>query len=271
MAWKKSVLQSAFTFFEIDLMVKKSNFTDFLFLAVLVTITIPAGAAAEPISDTANMTSNELSHRSIETFRKSKTGERDKTVWIINHLFLLLLGKESLSLILPYANASDISVIRQGFSTTADCPWGMAHDGIDITTQKNGVPIRAAARGVVEKIDLLFFEPYGWQVNVDIKHKDGFRTGYAFEILSRENSNGEAMYNNITQVHGMYEGKTVEQGAVIGDLMVVNSEALIHFGFFTNYTPICPDPYFTNNARQVILSFLRDFYPNEPNIQICYE
>jgi hypothetical protein len=121
----------------------------------------------------------------------------------------------------PCAKPSDVSVIRQGFSTTASCPWTQPHNGVDIFTQRDRAPIQAVAQGEVEEVRLVQFPPTNWwQVNLRIRYNSTYAVGYAFELLTDQKSYGDAQYDNITRVHGITIGETVQQGRILGELLV---------------------------------------------------
>jgi len=62
-------------------------------------------------------------------------------------------------------------------------------------------------------------------------------------------------------------GQNVTQGDIIGNLYTVGDFAHVHFGLYENGVAICPEPYFTSQARNSILNLLRLIHPDA---SMCY-
>lgn len=169
-----------------------------------------------------------------------------------------------ISMITPYKNSFDMSSINEAFSSTASAPWGFVHDGIDFSPNGNLKPFQAVSSGVVEVVMLMQNNiSSNWQVNVRIKYNSTYSVEYAFEPFSAAQSDGNTQLANIL----VSVGQNVAQGDVIGNLYTVGSGAHVHFGLYKSGAAICPEPYFTPEARTSILNLL---YVVWPNANMCY-
>lgn len=169
-----------------------------------------------------------------------------------------------ISMITPYKNSSDMASINEAFSSTASAPWGFAHDGIDFFPNGNLKPFQAVSSGVVEVVQLMQNNiTSNWQVNVRIRYNSTYYVEYSFEPFSTVQSDGNTQLANIL----ISVGQNVAQGDIIGNLYTVGSAAHVHFGLYKNGAAICPEPYFTPEARTSILNLL---YVVWPGANMCY-
>jgi len=166
----------------------------------------------------------------------------------------------------PYMNETDYSC-RQPFSSIESSPWGLAHNGIDFWATGDLKPFQAACSGVVDRVEL-WQNPLNlcWQVNVMIKFNYIYVVDYAFEPATTVQSDGQTQLDSIL----VSEGETVSQGDIIGYLYNANADSHVHFGLcslYNNWDAICPEPYFTPEARDSILRLIHEY--NE-GWDMCY-
>jgi len=170
-----------------------------------------------------------------------------------------------ISMITPYVNETDISWVSP-FSASDNCPWGFEHRGIDIFTTGNLKPFQAVCSGVVDMVDL-FLNPVNsyWQVNVRIIFNSIYSVEYAFEPCGNNQSDGQTQLANIL----VSEGQAVSQGDIIGYLYTVDAQnAHIDWALLKNGVAICPEPYFTPEARD---SILRLIHKDNMGWDMCYD
>ena len=174
-----------------------------------------------------------------------------------------------ITMITPYVDEGDASAITGGFSTTTECPWGRLHDGIDIAPINNQMPFQAVADGIVFGIDKFLNEGNGyWQVNVRIRYNSVFNVEYAFEPMSSLEAHGDQQLALIKKF--IYVGKEVLRGEIIGELLSsLSNDAHVHFALRNYDGSICPEAYFTSDARESILKLLHVWWPTAD--RICYE
>jgi hypothetical protein len=170
----------------------------------------------------------------------------------------------TISMITPYVNETDMRQL-QPFSSIENSPWGRAHYGIDFCATGNLKPFQAVCSGLVDKVEL-WLNPRNsyWQVNINIRFNSIYSVHYAFEPMSNVQSDGETQLNNIL----VSEGQTVSQGDIIGYLYTVDEEyAHVDFGLLKDWVRICPEPYFTSEAKD---SILRLIHEDHPGWDMCY-
>jgi len=85
--------------------------------------------------------------------------------------------------------------------------------------------------------------------------------------MSADKSDGETQLDNIV----VSEGQTVSQGDIIGylyDPVGLGHGAHVDFGLLNeDWDRICPEPYFTSEARDSILSLIHEAHPSW---DMCY-
>jgi hypothetical protein len=170
----------------------------------------------------------------------------------------------TISMITPYANETDMRWAGP-FSSSDNCPWGYEHRGFDFFATGDLKPFQAVCSGVVDSVEL-WVNPGNsyWQVNVIISFNPTYVVVYAFEPFSSTQSDGQIQLANIL----VSEGDTVSQGDIIGYLYRKHEEyAHVDFGLVKEGDRICPEPYFTPEARD---SMLRLIHKEEPGWDMCY-
>ncbi len=176
-----------------------------------------------------------------------------------------------ISMITPYVNESDMAFVLGIFSSTESSPLGRVHSGLDFTPyyregEANLVPFQAVSSGVVAGVNLFWNELNGfWQVNVRIIYNSAYTVEYAFEPFSGSEADGQAQLANIF----VTPCQTVSQGDIIGRLYMAdpNAPGHVHFSVSKNAEAVCPEPYFTPEARA---SIMRLIHRQNPTWEMCY-
>jgi hypothetical protein len=173
----------------------------------------------------------------------------------------------TISMITPYVNSTDMEPTDRVFSSSASCPMGVEHTGIDFMPNRNFVPFQAVCSGSVDYIELCQLPTTShWLVHVQLKYNDAYSVLYAFEPMSADRSDGETQLDNIV----VSEGQNVSQGDIIGylyDPVGLGHGAHVDFGLLKDWIRICPEPYFTSEARDSILSLIHEAHPGW---DMCY-
>lgn len=174
------------------------------------------------------------------------------------------LPAAEITMLTPYKNSDDMSGIHRTFSADASAPWGVAHNGLDFFPSGDLKPFQAVCSGVIEEVRL-WKNPVvsTWQVNVRIKYNKTYSVEYAFEPFSTDSLDGETQLRNIF----VSRGQAVSPGSIIGNLHIAGSAAHVHFTLMKNWEGICPEPYFTREAKESILNLIRR---DHPDWNICY-
>jgi len=165
-------------------------------------------------------------------------------------------------MITPFCDTSDVASVNEAFSSTSSAPWGFAHPGIDFFPTQNLKPFRAVAAGTVDEFRL-WQNGTNWQVNVGIRYNGTYTVGYSFEPFSAVGADGQSQLANMR----VTSGQQIAQGDTIGYLYVVGGAAHVDFGLIKNNQRICPEAYFTPEARQAVLTVIRKTWPGA---QMCY-
>ena len=170
-----------------------------------------------------------------------------------------------ISLITPYRNSTDMLCVHQAFSLSASAPWGFEHHGIDIMLNGNLKPFQAVCSGVVSRLELWGNATSDQHVEVEIKYNDTYTVMYLFEPAPPRatRSDAEIQLANIRVSLGQF----VSQGDIIGNLYAASDTPIVHFGLLEDGVWICPEPYFTSEARDSILALLHVRYPGA---NMCY-
>ena len=160
----------------------------------------------------------------------------------------VLTEPAALSLVTPYASDSYMREINDIFNAQySGEPWGRIHDGLDVDPDDNLQKYQSACAGRVNKI-----YTFDDQVMVMIDCDSTYTIGYNFE--NQAPGTGQIQYDNIF----VEEGDLVEQGEPIGDLYSAENpdKAHVHFTLYKNAIPICPEPYFTQEAYDSIMKLI---------------
>lgn len=157
----------------------------------------------------------------------------------------------------PYVNEADMREIRSGLSSDkASSPWNYVHDGFDIYPDGDLKSFQAVCSGRVLRIFT-----FSDQVSVFVSCNATFIAEYGFE--SQAPQTGQTQLDNIIVV----EGQAVAQGDIIGSLYSPNENAHVHFSLYKNWSPSCPEPYFSLAAGNSMLNLIHVIYPAS---NMCY-
>lgn len=168
------------------------------------------------------------------------------------------------TMVTPYQYQSEMSSINEAYSETASCPWGFVHLGIDFFPRGDLAGFRAASAGIISRVEKFHNSGNGlWQVNLDLTINSKYRLGYAFEPFSSLEAQADTQLMNIM----VNVGQTVAQGQALGRLLARGGGAHVHFSLYRNGTNVCPESYFTPEARDSILALLHRSYPGA---FLCY-
>ncbi len=158
------------------------------------------------------------------------------------------------SMITPYVDESDMGPVNEAFSSNDNAPWGFTHNGIDFFPKSNLRQFQAVSSGVVEKFNLWQNDKTSnWQVNVVIKCNSTYSVIYGFEPMTAIQTDGKTQLANIS----VSMGQSIAQGDVIGRLSTGEEGAHVHFSLYENDVAICPEPFFTPQARESVLKLIR--------------
>lgn len=170
----------------------------------------------------------------------------------------------TLTLMTPYVSSADVAAIREAFSTSAAAPWGFAHNGIDFFPTGDLRPFQAACAGTVEAVEPRANEITGnWQVNLRIRFDATFVVEYAFEPFSPSQADGQLQREALT----VSAGGRVTSGQSLGRLVSRGNGAHVHFSVFRNGVAVCPEPYFTADARNSVMALVQR---DGPSWNMCY-
>jgi len=180
-----------------------------------------------------------------------------------------------MSMITPYVRKEDMYWVRQGYSTTTNCPWGFIHDGIDFQPVSNMAPFHAVCDGTIMDVVLRHAPPVdggkqNWDVYVVLRYNSDYAVTYNFEPKTTNLADGIIQLTNIFV--SLLEPVTQRQ--VIGYLHMGDPSAHIHFGLvkhgyaYHNGVIDCPAPFFNEAAQDSILSLITQRFPTAT--AICY-
>jgi len=174
-------------------------------------------------------------------------------------------SNENFIMITPFVNMSDMGSINEAFSVDSNCPWGFEHLGIDFFSIKELIPFQAVCPGEISEVRFWANNLSGnWQVNVTVEYNSTFSVIYGFEPMTNNPADGQTQMDNIL----VSEGQEVSQGDLIGYLYFGTNGTHVHFGLIQNDDDVCPEPYFTENARDSIMVLIHRQWPGA---NMCYE
>lgn len=173
---------------------------------------------------------------------------------------------EPITMITPYVQESDIDCINEAYSESSSCPWGFEHNGVDFFPVTNFVWFQAPAAAEVREVKL-WQNPGNnyWQVNVDLKCNDRYSISMGFEPMSGDQADGQIQLTNIV----VTVGQQLTQSQPVGRLYLKGGGTHVHFGLYSNDTAVCPESFFTSNARASIMTILHKTWPTDT--AMCYQ
>ena len=164
-----------------------------------------------------------------------------------------------------YNNSLDIAHLNNGYSESANCPWGVPHNGLDYIFYNNSIVI-AAAPGLVEEIYI------GWQilpyhniywVSVQIKFNESVTINYGFE----GNSADAAVWSQQEAMLDVEIGDWVAKGDQIGRFLRPTEYDHVHFSIYRYNQAICPRLVMGEDDYNEIMSMIHTF---QPTWELCY-
>lgn len=164
---------------------------------------------------------------------------------------------EAPTLTTPYVDSSDISTVALFFSSE--------HQGLDFAPTGNLKSFQAALSGEIGSVELLQNEmTSNWEVRLTIVFNSTYYVLYAFEPFSMSDADGQTQLSNIL----VTEGDTVSQGDVIAKLFTSGEGSHVHFGLFKNDDGVCPESYFSEDARSSVMVLIES---EDPDRTMCNE
>jgi hypothetical protein len=178
-------------------------------------------------------------------------------------------------MITPYVLESDMKWVRQGYSTSTNCPWEFEHDGVDFQPNGTLAPFRAVCSGTITELCLRKSPPGdggdgNWDVYVELTYDPTWSITYNFEPKTSNLSDGINQLTNMT-VSLLQE---VAQGDTIGRLHQGDSSAHVHFSvlkngyIYHNGVVVSPKPFFNQEAVTSIMRLTTNRFENATDF--CY-
>ncbi len=164
----------------------------------------------------------------------------------------------------PYVNESDILSVNEAYSMDPNNPyWGFVHPGVDFMISGGSIPVQASTSGTIGNLAIEKSEGImGWHAGFCIDHGIN-AVCYNLESFGSTDEIGNLVRANVF----VQNGSVVNQGDIIGNLIYGGSGSHIDFGITYPGTRICPEPYFTQAARE---SVMRLIHKTQPTWPMCY-
>ncbi len=207
----------------------------------------------------------------LRNFINSYTSKSTRAIFLFLLIFTSCENQEQSkgdaappSLILPVKDANDFLYISRIYSSVITSPIGAVHRGLDFAPDGNLKEFQSVFEGIVTYVRL--FENPGsgtWQVNVHIDYNKRYGVEYAFEPCSASQSDGQIQLDYIP----VGEGDRVVAGLVIGRLYATNSNSHVHFSFFEDNQMVCPEDFWTDEARETLINMI---HACNPDWDMCY-
>ncbi len=166
---------------------------------------------------------------------------------------------QSLVMIAPYTDESKISRIGP-YSSTEDSPLGIKHPGIDFFPVSDMMPFLAVTGGKITN-----FRSESGNTQFCIDHNP-FLVCYSFETFSSDDAVSQRQRDNVF----VKNGDEVKQGDMIGKLIYGGDGAHVDLGVMRlgeNGEKICPESYFTEEAKASIVSLIQK---DHTDLFMCY-
>jgi murein DD-endopeptidase MepM/ murein hydrolase activator NlpD len=168
------------------------------------------------------------------------------------------------TIITPYVNESDIISANEAYSLDANNPyWGFSHPGVDFMADHT-IDVQASISGTIGNLTVAE-DPgqMGWHAGFCIDTATESSVCYNLETFSHD----ATIHDQLVAGLRFSNGTHVNQGDVIAQLVFGGSGAHIDFGVTKPGTRVCPEPYFTDAARESVLRIIHILQPTWP---MCY-
>ncbi|HME53147.1 MAG TPA: peptidoglycan DD-metalloendopeptidase family protein [Candidatus Lokiarchaeia archaeon] len=141
-----------------------------------------------------------------------------------------------------YTNRTDIHAFREGYSTSAACPWGFAHNGIDYFFTNSSSYIAAAPGNVisVQVNDFGSSQANRYRVAINIRFSATLVLLYNLEPWTNSTTKRDYVVSQIQ----VKVGDWVVKGQSLGTFVGYSDGSHVHFGVLVNNNAVCPQPYF---------------------------
>lgn len=222
-----------------------------------------AQSSPQIVNESGSQTSNQNSTKgqtstlpASSNDETNKNSNQDKTEQS-NQLPPLAYG----SVTTPFFAESDIISANEAYSMDPNNPyWGFAHPGVDFMADHT-IRVQAAISGTIGNLTVAK-DPglMGWHAGFCIDTGTQYSICYNLETFSKDEAVGTQLQNGLK----IQTGTQVNQGDHIADLVFGGSGAHIDFGIAGNGTRVCPEPYFTESARAMVLRIIHILQPSWP-------
>lgn len=174
------------------------------------------------------------------------------------------INNSTISLITPYSNSSDIDSIGMTYGLdSTQTPWGKSSNGITFFPSGNFKQFRTVAQGTVEKVSSYQNYELKWQVDISVRYNSNYSVYYEFHPDSPFQNDAATQLSSIS----LKNGDILGQGDFLGNLFTVGNNAYLKMTLLINGIAICPENYFTTDAKNSINSILNS---DNPDWKICY-
>jgi hypothetical protein len=169
---------------------------------------------------------------------------------------------DDFSIITPYVNEDDIDIVPEAYGLASTNPyWNFSHGGIDFKTSKDLIPVRASASGTITRVQIAKENnQMGWHAGFSIQHDNFYSVFYNLETFSQSDEVGQKLRDNMF----ITEGQIVNQGDIIANLVYGGEGCHIDFGVIISDNRVCPEPYFTEEARASVMRLIQKDHPDWP-------
>ena len=164
-----------------------------------------------------------------------------------------------------YETRSDNYAFNEGYSESTECPWGFIHNGLDYFLINNSKVITAAP-GKVEDIswkDNGVEKENRFHICVTICFNKTLVLVYNFEPWTQKPEDKDQQLAMII----VQKGEWVEIGQEIGRFLCFQESAHIHFEVDYKRQQTCPQPFFSSDGYNEIMTMIHSFHPTW---ELCY-
>lgn len=164
-----------------------------------------------------------------------------------------------------FKSLDDVEDMRNGFSLSADCPWGYEHRGFDVFFE-NETDIIAAAPGQVEKFELYDFGPgieFRYSQKLWIRFNRSISVEYHFECWTDDWD--EYLYQ-VSQIN-VSIGDWVKKGDILGKVINFGDGAHIHHCVLENNIMVCMNKFYDATGYNTMLTLI---HRSHPDWEFCY-
>jgi hypothetical protein len=169
---------------------------------------------------------------------------------------------EEFFIITPYVNESDIDSVPEAYGLADTNPyWNFRHPGVDFKTSKDLIKVRASTSGTINNINIAKESgEMGWHAGFLIQYNSYYSVSYNLETFSKSDEIEQKVRDNLF----IEDGQIVQQGDIIANLVYGGDGCHIDFGVCIPGNRVCPEPYFTEEARASVMRLIQKDHPDWP-------